>query len=252
MPTYADKKSCHIWTGAQWEMWPVSAVYPHRRSALFRCHECHGPIVLMRESTDGRNAAHFEHKPSHAGCSLVHKHYSGRRSLHPNAIRDPGRSTQLAFADYISDKAAEEIIGPVSATEKERLLLARVGQGSYRKKLVARWASCSVLGCGPETTLIASHIVPWRECETNEERLDPDNGLLLSPNLDKLFDRKLISFSDTGALLVSPALAPTDAAALGIRQEMRLRKIPPGALKYLARHRDGVQWVTADPGRALP
>lgn len=225
-------------------MWPVSAVYPHRRSALFRCHECHGPIVLMQESKDGRNAAHFEHKPSHAGCSLVHRYYSGIGSLHPNAVRDPARSTQLAFADYISDRAAEEIIGPVSATEKERLLLARVGQGSYRKKLVARWGTCSVLGCGPETTLIASHIVPWRECETNDERLDLDNGLLLSPNLDKLFDRKLISFSDTGALLVSPALAPADASALGIRQEMRLRKIPPGLIKYLARHREGIQWIT--------
>jgi len=164
-------------------MWPVSAVYPHRRSALFRCHECHGPIVLTQECKDGRNAAHFEHKPSHAGCSLVYKHYTGRRSLHPGAIRDPESSTPLAFTDYISDSAASEIIGPVSETEKERLLLARVGQGSYRKKLGARRATCSVLGYGPETTLIASHIVLWRECEANAERLDPDNGLLLSPNL---------------------------------------------------------------------
>lgn len=241
-----DKKSCEIWTGARWEVWPVSAAYPYRKETLIRCHECKGPILLMQASSDGRNAAHFEHKPSHSGCSLVHSGYSGTRSLHPDAVQSPRRSQQLALTDYIPDQAAEEMIGPVTETMRQQLMLARVGQGRFRRKLLDRWKSCSVLACGPETTLVASHIVPWRECHTNEERLDPNNGLLLSPNLDRLFDRKLISFSDDGALVVSPLLRAEDARALGIQAGMRLRAVPSGILKFLRRHREGSQWMDAD------
>ncbi len=237
-----DKKSCEVWTGMHWEIWPVSAAHPHRETAVVRCHECYGPIVLMKASQNGRNEAHFEHRPAHSGCSLVYKHYSGTPSTHPQAVRSPQQSHHLAFTDYISDQAAEEIIGSVDRTERERLLLARVGQGSFRTKLLNRWGTCSVLDCGPETALVASHIVSWRACENNKERLDEDNGLLLSPNLDKLFDRRMISFSDKGSLLVSPDLHQGDALALGIRPGMQLRRVPPGTVKYLTRHREDTEW----------
>ena len=196
----------------------------------------------MKASKSGRNEAHFEHRPAHTGCSLAYREYTGIRTRHPQAVKDPLNSDRLAFTDYISDQAAEDIIGPVKDTEKERLLLARVGQGAFRKKLIKRWQKCSVIGCGPETALVASHIVSWRACETNEGRLDVDNGLLLSPNLDKLFDRRLIAFADNGALLVSPNLHPGDAIALGIFAGMQLRLVPRGIVKYLARHRGVTQW----------
>jgi hypothetical protein len=197
----------------------------------------------MKGSHNGRNEAHFEHRPSHAGCSLVYKGFSGTRSRHLDAVRSPPPSNQFAFTDYIPDDAAEEIIGPdVDATEKERLMLARVGQGPFRKQLLLRWGTCSVLGCGPDTALIASHIVPWRTCANNAERLDVNNGLLLSPNLDKLFDRGLISFADDGALLVSGDLDWEDAIALGLRPGMRLRTVRPRILKYLSRHRENKNW----------
>ena len=237
-----NKKSCEAWTGKQWEIWPVSSIHPHREVVIARCHECHGPVLLMDASKDGRNDAHFEHHPAHTGCSLAHKNFTGKKTEHPQAVKDPARSDRLAFTDYISDQAAEDIIGPVKDTEKERLLLARVGQGAFRRKLITRWQKCSVMSCGPETALVASHIVSWRACVTNEERLDVNNGLLLSPNLDKLFDRRLISFSDHGALLVSQDLDPSDAVALGISAGMQLRHVPSGILKYLTRHRDGTEW----------
>ncbi|MGF6664833.1 ssDNA-binding Zn-finger/Zn-ribbon topoisomerase 1 [Paraburkholderia atlantica] len=238
-----DKTRCEIWTGKRWEVWTVSAAHAHRKETAVRCPECHGPVVLMKGSHNGRNEAHFEHRPSHAGCSLVYKGFSGMRSRHPDAVKTPQTSNQFAFTDYMPDDAAEEIIGPeVDATEKERLMLARVGQGQFRKQLLSRWGTCSVLGCGPDTALIASHIVAWRTCANNMERLDVDNGLLLSPNLDKLFDRGLISFADDGTLLVSGDLDRDDAIALGLRSGMRLRMVRPGILKYLARHREGTNW----------
>ncbi|GLX86100.1 hypothetical protein tloyanaT_23530 [Thalassotalea loyana] len=53
--------------------------------------------------------------------------------------------------------------------------------------------------------LIASHIKPWRAA-TNKERLDGNNGLLLSPHVDRLFDRCFISFKGNGELIVSDKL----------------------------------------------
>lgn len=237
-----NKKYCEVWTGVQWEIWPVSDVRPHRELVTVRCPECHGPVILMIASKDGRNDAHFEHRPAHTGCSLTYRNFTGVKTQHPQVVKDPPKSFGLAFADYISEKLAQKIIGPVGDTERERLLLARIGQGAFRKKLIARWGKCSVMNCGPETALVASHIVSWRACETNEERLDVNNGLLLSPNLDKLFDRRLISFSDNGALLVSPSLLPIDAVALGIGAGMQLRHVPKGIVKYLTLHRDGSEW----------
>ena len=44
---------------------------------------------------------------------------------------------------------------------------------------------------------------PWRDA-TNDERLDGENGLLLTPSIDHLFDRGFIGFEDGGRLIISP------------------------------------------------
>jgi predicted restriction endonuclease len=86
--------------------------------------------------------------------------------------------------------------------------------------------------------LMASHIVPWAKCETNKERLDPFNGLLLTPNLDKLFDQGLISFKNDGTVLLSKELGAKQRAALGVTERSRLRFVRPTMIPYLKRHRD--------------
>ncbi len=53
--------------------------------------------------------------------------------------------------------------------------------------------------------LVASHIVPFNECEPlghKEWEYDGDNGLLLSPNIDAYFDKHDISFDDDGSIMV--------------------------------------------------
>ena len=62
--------------------------------------------------------------------------------------------------------------------------------------------------------LIASHVQPWRD-SNNEERLDGENGLLLTPTVDHLFDKGFISFENTGQLIVSPVADPSLAQAHG-------------------------------------
>lgn len=53
--------------------------------------------------------------------------------------------------------------------------------------------------------LIASHIKPYRNC-TPEEQFDKNNGLLLSKNIDSLFDNGYITFDDSGNIITSSKL----------------------------------------------
>jgi putative restriction endonuclease len=83
--------------------------------------------------------------------------------------------------------------------------------------------------------LRASHIKPWARCETDGERLDVYNGLLLAAHLDAAFDAGLISFSDDGAILFSPRFAQEDRDALGIHDRMTLRGVG-------SRHSENLLW----------
>ncbi|CVD66086.1 HNH endonuclease [Serratia marcescens] len=87
-------------------------------------------------------------------------------------------------------------------TMKEALVKARIGQGNFRKEVLKLYPACPVTGVSMPQLLIASHIKPWRECN-NKERLDPNNGIMLAPHVDALFDKGYISFSDDGRLLIA-------------------------------------------------
>lgn len=91
----------------------------------------------------------------------------------------------------------------ITVTEKESLMKSRIGQGEFREALMNKYnGSCIITGINIPTLLIASHIKPWA-VSNNSERLSSDNGLLLSATYDRLFDGGLISFNDTGLILVS-------------------------------------------------
>ncbi|KZL17659.1 hypothetical protein PsAD2_02995 [Pseudovibrio axinellae] len=127
----------------------------------------------------------------------------------------------------------------ISNTDRQQLQLARVGQGNFRSKLDGYWQNgCAVTDCQRREVLRASHIKPWRS-STNEERLDVENGLLLTANFDALFDRGLISFSDTGEMLISASLTESERNLLQLGSA--LRKRPSSAQrKFLAFHRQEI------------
>ncbi len=123
-------------------------------------------------------------------------------------------------------------------TEAERLVVQRIGQDLFRHALLDYWQGrCCVTGLAVPSLLRASHIKPWALCESDEERLDVFNGLLLSPNLDALFDQFLISFTDDGVTLVNDQISLDDRRLLGLSGEMRLKGIAYGHRPYLAFHR---------------
>ena len=81
--------------------------------------------------------------------------------------------------------------------------MARIGQGKFRNAVITRADhKCDVTGLTKVELLVASHILPWADCKIGNDQLDPDNGLLLTPNLDKLFDGGFISFDNDGHMLL--------------------------------------------------
>ncbi len=135
-------------------------------------------------------------------------------------------------------KDIEKIINskiPIS-TENPNLIKCRIGQGLFRENLIALWKGCSVTKFENVEILIASHIKPWSK-SSNEERLDVFNGLLLTPNLDKLFDKGYISFDNNGKILISEKLK--NLKILGITIDMNI-KINDKHKKYLSYHRNEI------------
>ena len=129
----------------------------------------------------------------------------------------------------------------IDTTEKQELVLARRGQGKFRRNLEQIEDCCRLTGVRDRRFLRASHIKPWRLCETNHERLDGYNGLLLTPTFDHLFDKGYISFSDDGAILISDRLPNEVRCSLGLAaQAVNAKTFSEAHEKYLAFHRKGV------------
>lgn len=105
-------------------------------------------------------------------------------------------------------------------TEVVRERKERVGQEIYRKRLERLWhGRCAVTGIDLPEVLRASHAKPWAECGTGAERLSPYNGLLLSANLDALFDKALITFDEKGRMVISPVITEENRHLLGLDRD---------------------------------
>jgi 5-methylcytosine-specific restriction protein A len=140
----------------------------------------------------------------------------------------------------VADPTTNYLRNIPTETERKGLVTSRVGQGAYRKSILFRWNfRCAVTNYSKKEILIASHIVPWKEA-TNEERLDVDNGILLSPTYDALFDQHLISFENNGKIILSGALQQTQYNQLHVSGTERVKDLSTENLRYLDRHRDSL------------
>jgi hypothetical protein len=126
-------------------------------------------------------------------------------------------------------------------TEREAVVLARRGQGLFRQRVMEIERSCRVTKVNREEHLRASHCKPWRDA-TNEERLNGENGLLLTPTIDHLFDRGFIGFDENGDLLVSPVAHRESLVRMGIdpSRAVNVGRFSEGQRRYLEYHREYV------------
>ncbi|MBB1432062.1 HNH endonuclease [Pseudoalteromonas sp. SG43-4] len=150
-------------------------------------------------------------------------------------------SNPNCFDVYISSKSKSNSITPKNKpknTTAETKVNVRRGQ-DYFKALVSDVcnARCVVTGVKDQTPsiLIGSHIKAWSK-SSDEERMDGENGLLLAPHIDKLFDVYLISFSDNGEILVSNKLSPTVLDNWGVNLN-KIYSLTPKQFEYMKVHR---------------
>ena len=98
---------------------------------------------------------------------------------------------------------------------------------------------CRLTGIIDRRHLRASHIKPWY-VSNDHEKLDPSNGLLLSPHVEHLFHRGYISFTDHGELLVSKSLNPVVLSAWGLTVPTKPKSFSAKQCVYLNYHRTEV------------
>jgi hypothetical protein len=133
------------------------------------------------------------------------------------------------------------------ATEREQLIDARVGQGRFRGLVYQRERACRVTRVDRPEHLIASHIRPWRHSD-NDQRLDPENGLMLTPDVDHLFDRGFLTFTDRGRVVYSRAVDTTSLLRMGLDPDltMDVGGFTSGQRDHLAFHRQEIFLDTRD------
>jgi putative restriction endonuclease len=129
----------------------------------------------------------------------------------------------------------------IPETEKASLVLARRGQGLFKHRVQLLEHECRITKVDRIEHLRASHCKPWRD-SNNVERLDAENGLLLTPTIDHLFDRGFISFEGSGRLLISPVAHNESLRRMGVTidQQVNVGTFSEGQRRYLEFHREQV------------
>ncbi len=137
---------------------------------------------------------------------------------------------------------------PVGPTEAVKWRRERRGQQFFRQSVLNAYGlACCISGIDVPRLLVASHIKPWRK-SSDEERLDPRNGLCLSSLHDAAFDGGYITLDDGFRVVLSRRLkARLPHAALeqnfatfegkAIRSPQMLAE---PAVEYLEYHRTSV------------
>ena len=163
-------------------------------------------------------------------------------NMYSNALKQY-RLFRMATSDLVVDPS--EIQQSISnyatlnETERTAIVRSRVGQGLFRKRVIAKYDNkCIITGVAIKKLLIASHIKPWA-VSNNDERLSEENGLLLSPTYDKLFDYGLITFTNGGNIVVSSQLSAEDKTKLQLSLDVQYDlKATIKMKEYLDYHRD--------------
>ena len=162
---------------------------------------------------------------------FIAKNEKGKR-MYSNSLKQ--------YRYFLADAIDEvDLANESLSTEKVILTKLRIGQGTYRSGLIAKYnGECVVTGINHPKLLIASHIKPWSVCEDNE-RIDIENGLLLSANMDKLFDCGLITFNNAGKLSISSFVGRKNEKKLHLSNDICIDlKASSQLLNYLEYHRD--------------
>jgi putative restriction endonuclease len=167
------------------------------------------------------------------------------------ACREEGRHLSLHdttedFADTLAEQAGEYLVDRVKQdiqipeTTRLAIVKARIGQGLFREEVAKVESHCRLTGVEDRDHLVASHIKPWKDSD-NRERLSGNNGLMLTPTPDHLFDKGFISFGDDGRLLYATRVNRAALAKMKIPEEgFSAGRFSADQVDFLKYHRDYV------------
>lgn len=165
-----------------------------------------------------------------------------RGYLHREVCKFPSMAATTVVAEIVKDdqemRELERIVEDreIDQTTRWQLVRARVGQGEFRKRLERIETACRVTGIDQRDMLRASHIKPW--CRSKDaEKLDGENGFLLTPHMDHLFDKGFMTFATNRALVVSNRLPKSIVKDWNLRGVCRGRPFTDKQEKYLRYHR---------------
>ena len=166
------------------------------------------------------------------------------REVAPIALA--GRGVKPVPADDLDcweRKLEQELVDDPTVRETERQAIIRAcnGQGLFRERVSKIESRCRITGVENPVHLVASHCKPWRD-STNEERLNGENGLLLTPSIDHLFDRGFIGFQDNGKLIISPVAHQPSLQRMGIdtTKVVNVGGFTSGQRQFLDFHRNAL------------
>ncbi|MFN9618107.1 MAG: HNH endonuclease [Synechococcaceae cyanobacterium] len=165
---------------------------------------------------------------------LIEVHADPAVQVHLFVLAEEGDYTAALLNDM------QQLQQVLSITERDALTKARLGQGLFRHEVAKMEPTCRVTGLARQEFLVASHIKPWRDCD-NTERLSGANGLLLSPHVDKLFDRHWISFDCGGQLLWEHEAAREALRCWSIDGANLIRPFNREQEQFLQAHREALR-----------
>ena len=184
----------------------------------------------IRATGDGNQGAYLAAIPADMSDALIELLGSQWAAL-DLSIEGDASDDEIVVETVIENRT------DIGLTEKTQLVKARRGQGIYRSNLERFENACRVTGVTDKRHLRASHIKPWR-MSSDIEKLDGNNGLLLSPHIDHLFDQGYISFTDDGELIASPATDSDTLARWQVTPGVTCGNFRQEQLPYLAFHRE--------------
>lgn len=240
-------------TGAYWEEigWRVNVSFVELRSRI-RPSEYMSVLAPLlpkvyaplRSDGVGMQGVYLTYLPDAFAAALVDLLGAEARTLVMGfRVSEPDSTqssiTQLQWEEHLIGQIQKD--EKITETEKETVVMARRGQGLFKQRVMRLERACRITGVTKDEHLRASHCKPWRD-SSNEERLDGENGLLLTPTIDHLFDQGFIGFEGNGELLISPVAHLESLARMGISPDHKrnVGTFSSGQRSYLEYHRDEV------------
>lgn len=132
------------------------------------------------------------------------KYVNDRELLYQEAARIRAERLNKTVEQTLSPEVQKELNGLEGMTRMQ-LVNTRINQDAFRHMILNNYENkCAITGIDIPELLVASHIIPW--ADKKETRLDPENGICLSPLYDKAFDRGFIGVTQDYRVIISSLL----------------------------------------------